>query len=481
MTAIKKQKNLTEGALIPQILLFAIPMIATSILQLLFNTADMVVVGRWGGDTPEECANSLAAVGSCGSLITLLINFFMGLGAGAGICVAHDIGAGQDNDVRSTVHTSVVLSLIAGAIVTALGMLTASPLLTLMGSDPAVLPESVAYMRAYFCGMPACMLYNFCASILRSKGDTLRPMVFLSVAGVCNVLFNLFSVLVLRWGAVGVGAATALSQWVSCVLIILYMTRMDGPCRIELKKLRMERDKVSRILRIGVPTGIQSSLFSIANVLIQSTVNSFGPIVMAGDAAGKNLDGYVYASQNAFYHSAMTFVAQNRGARKHDRIKKSVIYSALLVVLVGVTVGTTVWAFAPQLLTIFAPGNSAVIEAGTVRITVMALTYFLCGLMEVGTGAMRGMGKSILPTCVSLIGSCALRIAWIYTVFAWLRPILTPMQALLLLYISYPVTWLITASTHFVCMAFELHKFKKRLAKENATLATADAVPTKVL
>ncbi|MBQ9784339.1 MAG: MATE family efflux transporter [Clostridia bacterium] len=466
MTRVKKERNLTEGALIPQILLFALPLIATSILQLLFNTADMVVVGRWGGDNPAENANSLAAVGSCSSLITLLINFFMGLGAGSGICVAHDIGAGREDDVRSTVHTSVILALISGAVVTAIGMLAAGPMLSLMGSDPAVLPEATAYMRAYFCGMPACMLYNFCAAILRAKGDTLRPLIFLSVAGVSNVLFNLFAVLVLRWGAVGVGAATALSQWISCVLIILYMTRMEGPCRIELKKLRMEGAKVRRILRIGVPTGIQSSLFSIANVLIQSTINSFGPIVMAGDAAGKNLDGYVYASQNALYHCSMTFVAQNRGARKCDRIKKSILYSALLVVLIGLSVGTTVWAFSSSLLEIYAPDNPAVIEAGGVRITVMALTYFLCGLMEVGTGAMRGMGKSILPTCVSLVGSCALRIVWIYTVFAYFRPMLDPLQSLMLLYISYPVTWLITSSTHFICVAFEIRKFKKQLAKE---------------
>ena len=463
MVHVKREKNLTEGALIPQILLFSLPLIATSILQLLFNTADMVVVGRWGGDNPTENANSLAAVGSCSSLITLLINFFMGLGAGSGICVAHDIGAGHEDDVRSTVHTSIVISLIAGAIVTTIGMLAAKPLLVLMGSDADVLPEAAAYMRAYFCGMPACMLYNFCAAILRAKGDTVRPLLILSVAGVSNVLFNLFAVLVLRWGAVGVGAATALSQWVSCVLVILFMTRMEGPCRLELKKLRMEKDKVRRILRIGIPTGIQSSLFSIANVLIQSTVNSFGPIVMAGDSAGKNLDSYVYSSQNALYHSSMTFVAQNRGARKCDRMKKSVLYSALLVILIGLTVGTTVWAFSSSLLAIYAPGNPAVIEAGKVRITVMALTYFLCGLMEVGTGAMRGMGKSILPTCVSFIGSCVLRIVWIYTVFAYFRPMLEPLQALMLLYISYPVTWLITSSTHFICVAFELRKFKKQL------------------
>lgn len=468
MMQIKKQKNLTEGALIPQILLFAIPLIATSILQLLFNTADMVVVGRWGGDTSEASANSLAAVGSCSSLITLLINFFMGLGAGAGICVAHDIGAGHDDEVSATVHTSIVLSLIAGAVVTTIGMLAAPPLLTLMGSDAAVLPESVAYMRAYFCGMPACMLYNFCAAILRSKGDTVRPLVFLSVAGVSNVLFNLFAVLVLRWGAVGVGAATALSQWISCTLSLIYMTRMEGPCRVEFKKLRVERDKLRRILAIGIPTGIQSSLFSIANVLIQSTVNSFGPVVMAGDSSGKNLDSFVYSSQNALYHASMTFVAQNRGARKYDRIKKSILYSALLVVLIGLTVGTVVWAFSPFLLAIYTPGNAAVIEAGGIRVTVMALTYFLCGLMEVGTGAMRGMGKSMLPTAVSLLGSCVLRVVWIYTVFAWLRPTLQPLEALTLLYIAYPVTWIITSSAHFICTAIELRKFKKQLIKENA-------------
>ena len=470
MTAIKKQKNLTEGALIPQILLFSLPLIATSILQLLFNTADMVVVGRWGSANPVANANSLAAVGSCSSLITLLINFFMGLGAGAGICVAHDIGAKHDDDVHETVHTSVLLALIAGVVVTTIGMVAAEPLLTLMGNDPAVLPEAAAYMRAYFCGMPASMLYNFCAAILRSKGDTVRPMVFLSIGGVANVLFNLVAVIGFGWGAVGVGAATALSQWIACALALFYMMRMDGPCQINLKKIRMKKDKTLRILRIGVPTGIQSSLFSIANVLIQSTINSFGAVVMAGDAAAKNLDSYVYSSQNALYHASMTFVAQNKGARKYRRIKNSILCSALLVVLIGVVVGTTIWALSPILLTIYAPDNPAVIDVGYARITVMALTYFLCGLMEVGTGAMRGLGKSILPTAVSLIGSCALRILWIYTVFAWFRPMLEPMQALMLLYIAYPVTWIITSSTHFICTAIELRRYKKELLSEGIEL-----------
>ena len=443
VTAVKKQKNLTEGALLSKIIWFVLPLIATSVLQLLFNTADTVVVGRWGGDTPEACETALAAVGSCGALTNLIINLFMGLAVGAGVCVAHGIGAQHFDEVERTVHTSVLASLISGVIVTVFGIAMAPTLLTLMKTDPAVLDQAVPYMRAYFCGMPASMLYNYCASMLRSSGDTTRPLAFLSVAGVVNVLLNLVMVLVFHAGAMGVGVATAVSQWVSCALIVFYMMRTEGPCKIELKKLRVDKRILRKIVFIGLPAGIQGSLFSLSNVLIQSSINSFGKVIVAGNTAASNLESYIYATQNALYHAALTFVGQNIGAQKYDRVRKSIFYCGAVVMVVGLSVGGVMLVFGEGLLGIFSPGNTAAIEAGMIRLNIFCLTYFLCGLMEVGSGVMRGFGRSVVPMFVSLIGSCAFRVAWIYTVFA-------AFPSLWVLYLSYPISWLVTGTAHFI-------------------------------
>ncbi len=464
MTAIQKKKDLTQGALIPQIILYALPLMATSVLQLLFNTADTIVVGNWGGDTPEECERALAAVGSCSSLITLFVNLFLGLSVGAGICVAHDIGAKDDDGVRKTVHTAMITALGAGVIVTLFGFLTTRWLLILMGTDESVLPEATKYIYAYFCGMPANMLYNYCASILRSKGDTVRPLIFLSVAGVANVVFNLFAVLVLRWGAMGVGAATALSQWISCILIVVYLMRIDGPCRITLSALKLDKRKFKRMLVIGLPAGLQSALFSISNVLIQSSINSFGPTIVAASTAAANLDAYIYVTQNSLYHAAMTFIAQNMGAGNYKRMKKSLLYCLLVVVAVGITVGSIMYLFQDTLLGIYAPGNPEVVKYGAVRNTLFCFTYFLCGIMEVGSGTLRGLGKSFSSMIVSLIGSCLLRVVWILTVF----PIL-PVEAteentvfrLTMLFVSYPVTWIITSAVLLVLCARALREYKR--------------------
>ena len=464
MTAVKKKKDLTQGPLIPQIIMFALPLMATSILQLLFNTADTIVVGNWGGDTPEECARALAAVGSCSSLITLFVNLFLGLSIGAGICVAHDIGAGDHEGVQKTVHTAVIVALSAGAIVTLFGFLTTHWLLALMGTDEYVLPEATKYIYAYFCGMPANMLYNYCAAILRSKGDTVRPLLFLSVAGVANVLFNLFAVLVLHWGAMGVGAATALSQWISCILIVIYMMRMDGPCKIKLSALKADKRKFKRMLVIGLPAGLQSALFSISNVLIQSSVNSFGPTIVAANTAASNLDAYVYVIQNSLYQAVMTFVAQNMGAKQYKRMKSSVFYCIIIVVAVGLLAGSIMNLFGDVLLGIFAPENPEVVSFGGVRLTFFCFTYFLCGLMEIGSGTLRGMGKSFVSMLVSLIGSCLLRVVWIFTVFRML-----PVEAtventvfrLTMLYLSYPVTWVITSAVLFLMAARSFREYKR--------------------
>ena len=465
MEKIKKKRDLTQGALVPQILLFALPMMATAVLQLLFNTADTIVVGRWGGSTPEECERALAAVGSCSSLITLFVNLFLGLSVGAGICVAHDIGARDDDGVRKTVHTAVVTALGAGLLVTVLGFLFTKELLRLMGTDESVLPEATKYIYAYFCGMPANMLYNYCASILRSKGDTVRPLIFLSVAGVANVLFNLFAVLVLHWGAMGVGVATAISQWISCILIVIYLMRTDGPCRLRISMLRVDKRKFQRILTIGLPAGLQSALFSISNILIQSSVNSFGPAIVAANTASANIETYIYATQNTLYHASLTFVAQNMGAGNYRRMKHSILHCIWIVTAVGLTVGGVIYLFRNGLLNVYAPGNESVLTYGVVRTTVFCFTYFLCGIMEVGSGALRGIGKSFISMIVSLIGSCVLRIVWIFSVFRML-PIEPTVEntkfRLFMLYVSYPVTWIITASALFLMFAICFRQIKRK-------------------
>ena len=464
MSSLKKKKDFTQGSLIPQILLFTFPLMLTSVLHLLFNTADTIVVGNWGGDTPEECERALAAVGSCSSLITLFVNVFLGLSVGAGVCVAHDIGAKDDAGVQKTVHTAVVTALIAGTVVTVLGFLTTRPLLILMGTDESVLPEATKYITAYFCGMPANMLYNYCASVLRAKGDTVRPLIFLSVAGVANVAFNLFAVLVLRWGAMGVGAATAISQWISCILIVVYMMRMNDACKISLSHLRLDLKKFKRMILIGLPAGIQSALFSISNVLIQSSVNSFGPTIVAANTSASNLDAYVYTLQNALYHATMTFVAQNMGAGQYKRMKKSVLYCLLVVVAVGIVAGSALKLGGNYLLGIYSPGNPQVIEYGSVRLLVMCSTYFLCGVMEVGCASLRAIGKSFTSMIISLIGSCALRIIWIFTVFRWLPKedsVENTVFRLSMLYISYPITWIITSAILFTMCGVYFRRYKR--------------------
>ena len=450
-TALRKNQDLTQGPILSKIILFTLPLIATAVLQLLFNTADTIVVGRWGGDTPKEREIALAAVGSCGSLINLIINLFFGLSVGAGVSVAHDIGAKHFDDVKKTVHTSVLTALICGAVVTVFGLCMARPLLALMGTDPAVLDQAVPYMCAYFCGMPANTLYNYCAAMLRSSGDTTRPLIFLSTAGVANVGLNLVMVLVFRTGALGVGVATATSHWISCLLIVGYLMHYNGPCKIEWKELRIDRSKLKKILNVGLPAGLQGTLFSFSNVIIQSSINSLGTAMVAGNTAASNLDGYVYATQNALYHTALTFVGQNMGAKKFDRLKRCILWCIIVVTVVGLTVGLSVYALGEPLLSIFIPGNEGAISAGMQRLAIMGVFYFLCGLMEVGTGIMRGLGKSITPMIVSLLGSCVFRVVWIYTVFA-IMP--TPF----ILYISYPISWLVTGGTHFIFCYFTLRQ-----------------------
>ncbi len=462
--SVRPQKNLTEGAILPQIIKFSLPLIATAVLNLLFNTADTVVVGRWGGDTPEECEIALGAVGSCGALINLIVNLFMGLSVGAGVAVAHDVGAEHYDEVEKTVHTSVLLAVIGGIFTGLIGFIFAPTFLQWMGIEPSLLTQATLYMRAYFCGIPASLLYNYCASTLRSTGNTTQPLIFLSVSGVVNVVLNLIMVLGFRTGALGVGVATAAAQWVSAAMIVIYMMRTDGPCKLSPKKIRIDAVKLKKIVAIGLPAGFQGSLFSISNVIIQGAIHSFGSAtVVAGNTAASNLEGYVYVIMNSIATSALTFTGQHVGANKPRRLKKVILWHCLLAAVLGFAFGGLMFIFGRPLIGIFSPGNEAIADAGMVRIGIFGFTYFMCGVMDVGCSIMRGFGKSAAPTVVSLLGSCLSRIVWIYAVF---YPFFS--DNIVVLFLSYPITWVITAGVHYICVAAEYKRFKRSTQESEA-------------
>ncbi|MBR6237663.1 MAG: MATE family efflux transporter [Lachnospiraceae bacterium] len=436
----KYEMDMCNGPILGKILIFTLPLIASGILQLLFNAADMVVAGRFAGSV------ALAAVGATSSLINLLINVFLGLSVGSNVVIAHFYGAKMDKEVSETVHTSVMLALIGGVFLCIVGLLAASPLLRLMGTPEEILPHSVAYMRIYFIGMPVMLLYNFGAAILRAVGDTRRPLYYLTFAGVINVILNVIFVVFFKMGVKGVAFATIISQAVSALLVLRVLAVSESVIKLELSKLSVNKDKLLRIAKIGLPAGFQGSLFSISNVLIQSSVNSFGAIAVAGNTAAMNLEGFVYNSMNAFHQTAISFTGQNMGARKHDRVKKILVSCLGCVLVTGIVMGLLSYVFGERLLSMYSK-DAEVIDYGLKRMAVIMLTYYLCGIMDVMVGTLRGMGYSIMPMIVSLMGACVFRIIWIFTVF---RLIHTPKC----LYISYPISWGLTFSVHLICFIF---------------------------
>lgn len=473
----KSHKDLTEGNIFKQIILFALPLIATSVLQLLFNTADTIVVGRWGGDTEAEREIALAAVGSCGAIINLVVNVFLGLSVGAGVCVAHAIGAKDFESVEKTVHTAVFTALIGGVLTTAFGLIFTPQLLGLIGIETSILPEAIRYMKAYFCGMPAALLYNYCAAMLRASGDTARPLGFLSIAGVANVILNLIMVLVFKTGALGVGVATAVSNWISCVLIVLFLLKTEGPCHLDIKKIAIHKETLKKILAIGLPAGIQSSLFSISNVIIQSALQSFeSATIVAGHTAAANIQGYIYTVMNSTAQSSMNFTGQHVGAKKYNRLKAVVLWHYLLVFVFGFSLSCIIFLLGETLLNAFIPGNEDAIKVGMTSLRLIGLPYFICGFLDTGSYTMRGFGKSIAPTAISLLGACALRIVWIYTVF---YPFYS--DSIDVLYLSYPITWTVTAIAYVPMILFEFIKHRhddvfdverKKLLTEEKTAQT---------
>lgn len=442
------EMDMCSGPILKKILIFSIPLMLSGVLQLLFNAADVIVVGRFAG------SQSLAAVGSTTALINLLINIFIGLSVGANVVVARAYGGKRERDVSESVHTAIALSLVSGVLLIIMGLAFSRLLLEMMGTPDDVLDKAALYMRIYFAGMPVVMLYNFGSAILRAVGDTRRPLYYLSAAGVVNVLLNLFFVIYLHMDVAGVALATVISQAISAFLVLRALGQSEGGLKLELKKIKIYKNKMFQIFKIGLPAGMQGAIFSISNVLIQSSVNSFGSVAMAGNAASANIEGFVYNAMNAVYQTNLSFTSQNMGGKKYTRITKIMFTCLGTVTAVGMLLGFGAYAFGEELLRIYST-DLEVIQFGMLRMSIIATTYFACGWMDTMVGSLRGIGYSVLPMIVSLTGACGLRILWIFTIFAQHRTLAS-------LYISYPVSWVITAGAHLICYFIITRKMPKK-------------------
>ena len=435
----KYEINMCEGPILGKMLKFAIPLMLSSILQLLFNAADVVVVGKFAGD------NSLAAVGCTGSLVNLLTNLFVGLSVGANVMTARHYGAQHEYELSESIHTSMLVAIVAGAILTVIGVVFSGGILELMQTPEEVLPLATQYLAIYFCGMIANMIYNFGSAILRAVGDTKRPMYYLAAAGVINVILNLVLVIVFKMDVAGVAIATVISQCISALLVVRCMVKNGGAVKLELKRLHINRKEFREILKIGIPAGLQGCIFSLSNVVIQSAINSFGNIVVSGSSAAANLEGFVYVAMNAFHHATLAFMSQNYGAGYYHRLRKVVVCGLCCVAVTGLVLGNLEILFGRQLLSIYTD-SPEVIDAGMIRLKVNEVLYCLCGLMDVMVGVMRGIGYSVMPMIVSLCGACGLRLLWIATIFR-----LEDFHTVGWLFASYPISWGITFLVHVLC------------------------------
>ena len=442
-------RSMIDGPLFSGIIMYTIPIILTSVLQLLFNAADLVIVGRFCGSV------SVAAVGATGAITNLIVNLFIGLSVGTGVTVAHALGSREDTAVHRAVHTAMPTALIGGAFLTIVGVVLSKPLLKLMGTPETVLPLSTIYMQIYFGGMVFNMVYNFCASILRAAGDTRSPLIYLTLAGVLNVVLNFFFVTTFHMNVAGVALATTISQAVSAMLVVIALIRRTDACHLDLKKLRFYKPQFMKMVAIGIPAGIQGSLFSISNVLIQSSINSFGDVFMSGNAAAGNIEGFAYVSINAFSQTAVNYVGQNVGARQYKRVGRIVAICLACVFVVGISIGILAYSFGETLLSIYITDSPEAIAYGMVRLACICLPYFLCGMMDVSTGALRGMGFSISPMVISILGICGLHILWIYTIFQ-IPQFHTPEC----LYFSYTISW---SLTFLIQITTFLRGYRKRL------------------
>lgn len=445
----KYSLDMTQGPFLKKILLFSVPLMLTGLLQLAYNSADVIVVGRFVGK------EALAAVGSTGSLVNLFLNVFLGLSMGSGVMVARHIGERDEKTVHECVHTAMLMSVICGIFIGIVGFFCSSFMLGIMGVPDDVMELASLYLKIYFLGSPGLLIYNFGASIVRATGDTKRPLYILTFSGLVNVILNLIFIIVFKMGVSGVAIATIVSQYLSAFFIVVYLMRMPNACRLIFTKLRIYKNELKSITKLGLPAGIQNSLFSVSNVIIQSTVNSFGSVAMAGIAAGSNFDSYVYTCTNAVAQTTMNFTSQNMGAKKYDNIGKVYRYCLTVTVILGLSMGWLGRIFGNQIVGLFSD-DAEVIAIGAERLKLIMPFYFFCSLMDVAACQVRGMGKSFEPMIISLIGACGIRLFWVYF-------ILPLNHTLIFLYWAYPLSWALTFFAQFVLYFI----IKRQLSKTN--------------
>ncbi len=450
---MNKKIDMTHGPLLGKLIIFTIPIVLSGVLQLLFNAADVIVVGRFAGEA------SLAAVGSTGSLINLMTNLFIGASIGANVCAAQFYGAGHYEEVKKTIHTSVIMSLVGGLILVLVGLFLAKPMLLLMGSPEDVIGLATLYIRLYFLAMPAVMLYNFLAAILRAAGDTTHPLIFLTIAGVVNVILNIIMVVGFNMNVAGVAIASAVANYISCGLLVIFFMKQKDALKLDIKEVVFDKRIFRKIIKVGLPAGIQGSVFSLSNVVIQSAINSFGTAVIAGSAAAGSIEGFVYVSMNSVSQTCVTFVGQNYGAGNEKRVKRTIFECLGIVTVLGLMMGNAAYFFAGDLLGIYTDSKDA-IAAGTLRLFWVCCPYFLCGIMDTLTGGQRGLGNSTVPMIVSLIGACASRLIWIGTYFR-------AHHTEDVLFFSYPGSWTLTSLVHVVCLAI---MYRKWVNKKNSEI-----------
>ncbi len=453
----KKKKDFTSGDLFFPMLAFVLPIMLTGILQVLYNMADNIVVGQFSGDP-----NALAAVGSTSSLTNLVVNVLMGLGAGSGIVISHAFGAKNDALLEKAVHTAILFSFIGGIAFGAIGFIISEPMLLLMGTKPELLEGAVLYMRIICLGIPGSAVFNFGATILRSVGDSKTPLYILASTGLLNVLLNLVFVICFNMSIIGVALSTIIAQYLSAVVLVYILNRRKNEnYALSFKKLAIDRKVLLRIIRFGVPAGIQSGLFSVSNIIITSAVNTLATTVISAKTIASNIENLLYTALNSYMHASMTFVGQNYGAGKNDRIKKSILCAVSQVLIIGIIIGQTMLIFGKPLSLMYIdandPNKGEVLSYSLELLKLMLTTYVLCGVMETLAGSLRGLGFSVVPMIVNLIGSCGIRIIWV--VFFFPMPIFNNIIGLFLIY---PISWLLTITAHLSVLLFFWKKKKSR-------------------
>lgn len=448
-TSVQRNVDMISQPLLPAILRYGIPIMLTGTLQLLFNAADLVVVGQFCGSV------SVGAVGATSAVTNLLVNFFMGLSIGAGVDAAQSLGARDEKRVHEIVHTAIPVGIIGGLLLSMIGCFAAGPMLRLLKTPAAILPLAVVYMRIVFIGVPFCLLYNFGAAILRAAGDTRSPLIFLTFSGALNVVFNLFFVMVLHLNVAGVALATVIAQAISAGLVLREMRKRQDACRLNWKQLHINRMVLVRMIRIGLPAGIQSSLFSLANMVIQSSINSFGDVLVSANAAVANIEGFIYTISTSFQQTTVNFVGQNVGAHRYDRVRKTLWLCMGCGAAITLVVSLAAYAGGPALLSIYLSDSPEAVSDAMVRMLYVCVWYFLFCPLDMFTGALRGMGESLVPMIMAVAGICGFRILWASTIFQ-LPAFHTPE----ILYLVYPISWVLTGICEGIAFLVVYRRFK---------------------